>query len=248
MSVVSTEIKDEIALVKMENGVTNPINFELISDLESAVDRVRDNCRGMILTGNNKFFSIGFDLPSLMPLKRDEFTEFITRFENLILSIFTLPFPTICTIAGHAAGGGNIIALTGDYRYMVNGKKRIGLNEVDLGSTVPYIADIILRQLVGDRFATEMLYGGELLSADAAKDIGLIDLIAHEESLEEEAMNKLKKFAGKPKSGLAEIKETRVRNIKRNYSKNGTLKIKNLVDIWYLPETRALLAKASEKF
>jgi len=45
--------------------------------------------------------------------------------------------PTACAVAGHATGGGNIFALAGDYRFMVEGRKVIGLNEVNLGVPVP---------------------------------------------------------------------------------------------------------------
>ena len=59
---------------------------------------------------------------------------------------------------------------------MAEGKKRIGLNEIQLGVPVPYLADLILRQIVGDRTATEMLYTGAIMPAAAALEVGLVDL------------------------------------------------------------------------
>ncbi|MFH2057592.1 MAG: enoyl-CoA hydratase-related protein [Pseudomonadota bacterium] len=71
--------------------------------------------------------------------------DFFQRFNQLTLDLYTLPLPTACAISGHAIGGRNILALTGDYRFMAEGKKRIGLNEIQLGVPVPYLADLILR-------------------------------------------------------------------------------------------------------
>jgi Delta3-Delta2-enoyl-CoA isomerase len=138
MQKVSMEVQNDIAIVRLSNGVTNAISPDLVSALGTTVDQVKKECRGMVLTGGDKFYSIGFDLPSLLPLDREGILDFFVSFNCVILAAFTLPMPTVSAVAGHAAGGGNIIALAGDYRFMAEGKKRIGLNEVNLGLPVPF--------------------------------------------------------------------------------------------------------------
>jgi len=248
MQNVSVEVQNDVALVRLTNGVTNAISPALVADLGTAMDQVKQNCRGMVLAGGNKFFSIGFDLPSLMPLDQGEFMDFAVNFNRVILAAYTLPMPTVCAIAGHAAGGGNIIALTGDYRFMAEGKKRIGLNEVNLGAPVPCLADMILRQIVGDRGATEMLYSGDLITVDEAARIGLVDAVIPEGELEAKALEKVATLASKPKAGFMEIKDNRVGCIQGHYEQCGQEKNKKFVACWYLPETQALLNKAAEKF
>ncbi len=109
MNNVSVEVQNDVALVRLTNGVTNAISPELVSDLGAAVAQVNKECRGMVLAGGSKFLSIGFDLPSLLPLDRDGILDFFVNFNRVILAAFTLPMPTVCAVAGHAAGSGNII-------------------------------------------------------------------------------------------------------------------------------------------
>ena len=248
MNKVSIEVQNDVALVRLTNGVTNAISSELVSDLGAAVDQVKKECRGMVLAGGSKFLSIGFDLPSLLPLDRDGILDFFVNFNRVILAAYTMPMPTACAVAGHAAGGGNIIALACDYRYMADGKKRIGLNEVNLGVPVPYLADIILHQVVGDRAATEMLYGGELMPAEEATRIGLVDALLPEEELEPRAIEKVSALAALPASGFAEIKANRVETIRRRYEQYGPEKDKKFADCWFLPEVQELLKEAAKKF
>ena len=241
-------IEKDIALVRMTNGVTNAISMALVNDLDDVVDRVKRECKGMVLAGGDKFFSIGFDLPSLLPLDKDGFTEFFINFHKVLLKIYTLPLPTVTAIVGHAVAGGNILALSTDYRFMADGKNRIGLNEVNLGVPVPYLADMLLRQLIGDRAATEMQFGGELLSVDKAFRNGLVDVVFPKEEVEKSALQKVAALAGKPNSGFSQIKANRVDVIKQRYSQYGPEKNKKFLDCWYLPEVQMLLKKAEEHF
>ena len=248
MQKVSLEIQNDVAMVRMINGVTNAISPDLVSDLATAVEQVRNECRGMVLAGGEKFFSIGFDLPSLLPLDRDGVLEFFDNFNRFILTAYTLPMPTVSAINGHAAGGGNIIALAGDFRFMAQGKKRIGLNEVNLGVPVPYLADLILRQVVNDRAATEMLYGGDLMSVERAVRIGLVDAVLPEGDVEQQALEKTTALAARPPAGFEQIKTNRVEAIRSLYERNGFEKNRKFVDCWFLPQVQDLLKKAAEKF
>lgn len=248
MQKVAIEIQQDVAVVRLANGVTNAISPELVSDLGTAVEKVRKECRGMVIAGGSKFFSIGFDLPSLLSLDRSGLMDFFISFNRVILAAYTLPMPTACAIAGHAVGGGNIIALASDFRFMTEGKKRIGLNEVNLGVPVPYLADMILRQVAGDRPATEMLFGGELMLAEQALQIGLVDAVVPETGVEQTAIEKVAALAVRPPSGFAEIKTNRVESVRYLYEKNGMEKDKKFVECWFLPEVQVLLKKAAEKF
>jgi len=138
VNTVKIEPQGDVAVMRIINGNTNAINSELIQDMMAAFKKVKNNFKGMVLAGNTNFFAIGFDVPELLTLDRSEMKSFFNDFNQLILKLFTLSIPTSCAIAGHAIGGGNILALTQDYRIMAKGKKVIGLNEVKLGVPLPY--------------------------------------------------------------------------------------------------------------
>ncbi|MCP3929796.1 MAG: enoyl-CoA hydratase/isomerase family protein, partial [Bacteroidetes bacterium] len=226
----------------------NAVNPDLIKDLAITLETVQKNFRGMVLAGNTNFFVIGFDVPTLLKLDRPGMVDFFQRFNQLTLDLYTLTLPTACAITGHAIGGGNILALTGDYRFMVEGKKRIGLNEIQLGVPVPYLADLILRQIVGDRTATEMLYTGVMMPAVDALEVGLVDEVATEEELEQKAIQKIANIAKFSCEGFAAIKANRTDSIRAAYKAGFEKKNAKFIECWFSEKVQEHLCKAAEKF
>jgi len=190
MTHVKIESRESVAIMRLNNEVTNALSPEIVDDLSSALTQVKSEFQGIILAGGAKFFCIGFDLPRLLKLDRTGMTRFFHEFNQVAFNLFTLPLPTACAIAGHAIAGGNILALTCDYRFAASGNKLIGLNEIKLGVPVPYLADLILRQIVGDRAAKEILYHGKFIALSEAEKIGLVDEIVPQEELEDHAVKK----------------------------------------------------------
>jgi enoyl-CoA hydratase/carnithine racemase len=237
-----------VGIVRLNNGVTNAINPELLEDLSEAILMIRRDYRGMILAGGGKFFSIGLDLPTLMHFNRTDLSDFLHKLDEVVLNLLTLPLPTCCVLSGHAVAGGCVLALTGDFRYAEVGKKFIGLNEVKLGLPVPYLADAVLRQIVGDRAATEMLYCGEYMTTSEATGIGLVDALLSPEDLEERAIEKVAHIANLPQAAFSAIKSNRVETIRLRYEANHELKKKLFLDCWFTEQVQALLEEASRRF
>ena len=59
MPKVSLEAHEDIALLRLNNGVVNAISPELVDDLGKALIRIKDEFKGMVLAGGDKFFCIG---------------------------------------------------------------------------------------------------------------------------------------------------------------------------------------------
>lgn len=245
---VLIEDQGNVAILRLNNGVTNAISPLLVNDLSEALKNIRSKYRAVVLAGGVKFFSIGLDLPSLLKLDRTGMSDFWYKFNEVSLELYTLPLPTACTIAGHAVAGGNVLALTCDYRVAASGKTKIGLNEVILGIPVPYLANLILRQIVGDRAATEMLYHGEFLPVSDAKRIGLIDVVSSQGKEEEQAVGIIAPLAALSQPAFAAIKATRVEPVQRAYKENNKSNNETFLDCWFSEPVQVLLEKASEKF
>ena len=248
METVLLEYQENIAILRLNNGVTNAISPRLVNDLSAAVNECRNACKGLILTGGTKFFSIGFDLPTLLPLDRNEIDDFYHRFNQAALDLFTLPVPTVCAIAGHAIAGGTILALTCDYRFAALEKKLLGLNEIKLGVPVPHLADLMLRLIVAERAATEIVYRGEFMTAADARQIGLVDEICAPDTLESRAVEKVLELAALPASAFARIKDSRVAETRSKFKANYPAKTDGFLDCWFNPAARGLLAEAAKKF
>jgi enoyl-CoA hydratase/carnithine racemase len=245
---VEIEDRGKVAILQMNNGVTNAINPELVEDLSEALFRIEKEFQGMVLAGGEKFFSIGFDLPVLVNFKRDEMSQYYRKFNDLALRLFTFPFPVCCLLAGHAVAGGCILALTGDYRLSAAGKKFIGLNEIKLGVPVPYLADLMLRQIVSDRSATQMLYRGEYMTPSEAKEIGLVDEVLSKEDVERQAVEMVSEMTGLPRGAFSAIKANRVEAVKLRYEANHESSDERFLDCWFTESVQALLKEASRKF
>ncbi|MGD9366537.1 MAG: enoyl-CoA hydratase/isomerase family protein [Desulfobacteraceae bacterium] len=238
----------DAALVRLDNGVTNAIGPAMLEDLFEALDGIKEGYRGLVLAGGAKFFSMGFDLPRLLPLDRAGMSSFFYRFNTVVLKLYTLPIPTICAASGHVIAGGTILALTCDYRYAVAEEKKIGLNEIKLGLPVPYLADLMLRQIVGDRAATPLLYDGVFIATGQAHGIGLIDETFPADMLESQALAKAAELAQYLSPAFAEIKANRVEMVSERYERQAKAKNKAFLACWFSPEVQRLLKQAAEKF
>ena len=248
MPKVILEAHDAVAALRLNNGVTNAISPELLDGLSDAVKRIKREFKGLVLAGGEKFFCIGLDLPGLLPLGRTEMVEFYSKFMQVVLDLYTLPMPTACAVGGHATAGGTIFALSCDFRFASSGRKMIGLNEVKIGVPVPYLADIILRQVVGDRCATEMMFSGEFVEPEKAQEIGLIDAVFSPLDLEEKAVAKIAELTGLPPQGLTLVKKNRTQAVRSQYEAARNTEADLFLDCWFNPAVQELLKEAAKKF
>ncbi len=248
MKTVITEIENNIAVLTLNNGSTNSINPSLLKDLTDNIDEIRNDVAGIILCGGAKFFSIGLDLPLLLNFDRTEMSEFWHSFNELIIDLSTIALPTVCALSGHAVAGGNVLALTCDYRFAGTDTKKIGLNEIKLGVPAPYVADILLRQIIGKRLAKEMVYSGNFISFAEAKTIGLIDEIYSGEILLQKAIEKATALSEFQNQAFSAIKSYYTEEIRNRYQKNFKSKNETFLDCWFSEPTQRILKEASLKF
>ena len=248
MSNVSIENHGKVAVVRLDNGVINAISPQLVEDLGQALPAVQKDYGGMVLAGGSKFFSIGFELPTLIQFDRKRLADFLDKFDQLILQLFTLPLPTCCAICGHATAGGLVLAQTCDFRIGTTEKKLLGLNEIKIGLPVPYLADLMLRQLVGDRAATNLLYSGQFISPEEAAPIGLVDAVCPPEEVEKQAIDKVAALSNAPRATFAAVKANRVKQIRSLAEGYRIADDSEFLDCWFSRPVQNLLQAALEKF
>ena len=248
MGTVNVDMHGDIAVLKLDNGVTNAISPGLTADLSEALKNAETTAKGVVLCGNEKFFSMGFNLPELIQLNRDGMRDFLLGFNGAIRDLYASPLPTAVAVEGHAIAGGTILSLAADFRIAAAGKKLLGLNEIKLGLPVPYLALMILNQRMGHAAALEIIYHGEFTTADKAFDLGLVDELVAPGSAGERAVERIKTIAGYPSAAFQLMKETQVAFIKAQYADNHAERQERFLDCWFSRETRALLEKAASKF
>lgn len=247
MTLVKLESQSDVAILRLDNGVINSINSRLLSNLSETLSEIRNQCRGVVLTGGEKFFSLGFDLPELLNFNRNEMMDFFWKFNETVLELFTIPRPTACAIKGHAIAGGTILLLSCDYRLAVPEKVSIGLNEIKLGVPTPYLADLILRQVTGDHIASQIIYEGEFMnSTEALKKDVLTEVVSREE-VEHRAFERVIKISGFNTRAFSESKANRCQNIESAYRSGHMIKNEAFIDCWFNPVTQDTLREAARK-
>jgi enoyl-CoA hydratase/carnithine racemase len=247
MNTIKMEQQEGVTVLRLDNGVTNAISPLMVAELAAAVAEIDRESRPVVLAGNQKFFSMGFDLPTLLSLNRLEMSDFFYRFNGIACRLLTLPLPLVCALAGHAVAGGHILALTGDYRVAGVGRK-IGLNEVKLGLPVPYLADLMLRQMTDGRAAKQMLYEGNFIAAEDAERFGLVDEVCSQETTEAQAIRRAGELGALPGPAFAAIKANRTESIQMQYDAAARRKNEMVLDCWFSARTQELLKEASRKF
>jgi len=247
------QVKQEhnILLAKLDRNVTNAINLELISTLSDIIKKSKENSeiKGLVLSSaNEKFFSIGFDIPELFKLKKKDFSVFYKAFNRLCIELYTLPKPLIAAITGHAVAGGCIIALCCDYRYIASGRTKMGLNEIKLGVPIPYPVDCILRQVVGFRSAREITDSGDFYETDTLLSIGMVDEVLPLGKVQTQAIDRAALLGRHAQDAFAMIKQSRTESIVAKIYSKLKEKEEAFLKRWYAKETRMRLKDAMKKF
>jgi len=251
MTKVSVIYEDSVAIIQLNNGITNALNLEFIREISKTLKHLKNESiiNSIVLTSENeKFYSIGFDLPHLFKLSKSKVKLFYTNFNRLCLDIYTYPKPTITAITGHATAGGCILALCTDYRFIASGRKLMGLNEIKLGLPVPYPADCILRDLIETRYAKIIMEEGEFHQSDELYQMGLVDLVLPMDEVLFQSIEKIREIGDMPKPAYNIIKRNRVDNVESQILSNLKEREEIFLACWKSPEVRKLLKEAIKKF
>src|SRR2546427_3947998 len=170
--------RDGIAYITFNRPkVLNALNRKTIEELHHALLDARDDESGrvLVLTGaGEKSFVAGADISELAlqtPVKGKEFSLYGQSVFHLLE---TMGKPSICAINGFALGGGCEMALTCTIR-IASKTARLGQPEVKLGILPGYGGSQRMARLVGKGVAHELCLTGEMITADEAQRIGLVN-------------------------------------------------------------------------
>lgn len=160
---------------------TNILNMARVAAVHAAVEGLRAEAeagtlKALIITGNDKFFSVGADLNEISQLSGPAAFEFSRRGQSLMQMVDHFPVPVIAAIRGYCMGGSMDLALACDYRIAAPNAV-FGHRGASLGVITGWGGTQRLPRLIGKARALQMFLLAEMVPAEEALRIGLVDKI-----------------------------------------------------------------------
>jgi enoyl-CoA hydratase len=180
-----------ILLEQKENGLwvltinrpeaLNALNSTVLNEMAEALRQIGElgyeDARALIITGaGNKAFVAGADIKEISELESDQAESFAQRGQSIFHELTLLKIPVIAAVNGFALGGGCELALGCDFIY-ASEEAKFGLPEVTLGLIPGFGGTVRLTRAVGQRRARELTYTGNLISAQEAHVMGLVNKV-----------------------------------------------------------------------
>lgn len=188
--------EDGIVVVTVDRPPVNALNSQLIKELIETFDELENEkvVSVVILTGARKTFIAGADIKEIPPLNSESGQKFSALGHRMTNRIDDFSRPVIGAIEGFALGGGCEVALACDIR-VVSEDAKFGQPEVNLGVIAGAGGTQRLPRLVGKGMAKLLLFTGEMIDAQEALRIGLVEKVVSRG----EALNEAKAMAQKIK-------------------------------------------------
>jgi len=211
-TMLKKEIQDQIVIARLSDGASNAVTRKTLYQLRDMVDEVNkdDSLKGIVLTGEGRFFSSGFSLPMFVKFKtREEVVSFFEEEEKILTDFFVCEKPVVCAINGHCAAMGMILAMASDYRIMKNHPKiKMGMSEIKIGLGLSIAQTAVVRfGLDSDRRYRDVMCFGDMAGADLALKTGMVDEVADEDQLISRAKEIVTLWIDTPNRPFIQIKQ-----------------------------------------
>ena len=187
---VQVERHDAVLLIRLHRPrVHNALDPATLARLVAAVEQAcaDPGVGALVLTGGPKAFTTGEDLTGALDLDEDRFKAQIGDFQRLATLLRQAPKPVVAAVGGFAYGGGLEIAVDCDARIAAD-NARFACPEVRWSLTITNGSSVLLRELVGEGWARELVLFGAVLDAEQALRVGLVTRVVPVEELEREAL------------------------------------------------------------
>lgn len=170
----------------------NALNYEVVQQLKNAFFQAENDeaCKVIVLCAKGDVFCAGADLQYLQALANNSFEENLvdsTHLMELFRQIYTLRKVVVGQIHGHAIAGGCGLAAICDISFAVP-EAKFGYTEVKIGF-VPAIVSVFLVRKLGEACTKQLLLTGDLISAEQANNLGLINFVVEAGQLEQAVEN-----------------------------------------------------------
>ncbi|HLG21420.1 MAG TPA: enoyl-CoA hydratase-related protein, partial [Candidatus Manganitrophaceae bacterium] len=196
---VNYTLDERVATVTISNPPANVLTTPLVSELEKVFDELSsaDGVKAVVLTGSGTLFVAGADIKEIASISSSkQGEELAKRGQAVFDKIEQMKKPVIAAITGFCLGGGMELAMACHIR-IAGDRARLGQPEINLGIIPGFGGTQRLPRLVGKAKAMELILTGDMINAQEAKALGLINKVVPEGEVLKQAQGLAKKIASK---------------------------------------------------
>ncbi len=186
---------DAVAVITLDDGKANVLGPDMQQAIDDALDQAdRDDVGALVITGNEKVFSGGFDLKVFRSGDVDASIAMLRGGFELSYRLLSYPKPVVMACTGHAIAMGAFLLCSGDHRITAPGYN-IQANEVVIGMVMPYAAlEVVKLRLT--RSAYQQAVGlANVYFGESAKAAGWVDEVVPADRVRERAQEAAREFA-----------------------------------------------------
>jgi enoyl-CoA hydratase len=215
---ILVELKENVAIITINRPTKlNALNKKTIHELHEAFNSfdLDKEVKVIIITGSgDKAFVAGADISEFANFNVEEGTELARKGQELLFDfVQNLNTPVIAAVNGFALGGGLELAMAAHFR-VASSNAKMGLPEVSLGVIPGYGGTQRLSQLVGKGKSMELIMTAGMISAEDAKDWGLVNYVVEQEEL----VQLCEKLASKIKRNSSVAIAAAIKAVNGNYT------------------------------
>lgn len=197
---IKTKVEDNVATLTLASPPVNALSPAVLKEIDAALDQFKaQKVRAIIITGSGaNAFCAGADVKAMRDFETnpEKGIEFLNLGVQIFNKIENYPAPVIAAINNLTLGGGLELVLACDIR-ISSDRARFGLPEVTLGLIPAWGGTARLPRVVGPGNAKEIIYTGQLLNAQNAAKIGLVNKVVPDGDEVRAALDIAKRIASK---------------------------------------------------
>jgi enoyl-CoA hydratase/carnithine racemase len=201
---INFTIDERVATVTISNPPANVLTTPLMTELDKVMDELaaNDDVKVAVLTGSGTLFVAGADIKEIASISSSQHGEELAKSGQAVFNkIEQMKKPVIAAITGFCLGGGMELAMSCHMR-IAGDRARMGQPEINLGIIPGFGGTQRLPRLVGKPKALELILTGDMVNAQEAKALGLVNKVVPEGEVLKQAQGLAKKIASKGRKSI----------------------------------------------
>ena len=188
---IQTDLKDGVATLTLNRAPLNVLNIEMMEEINAYLEGLKKETalKFLVIQAAGKAFSAGVDVGEHLG---DLVYKMVEVFDGMFHRMDALKVPSLAVVNGSALGGGCELAIYCDM-VIATEKAKFGQPEIQVG-VFPPIATLVMPRIIGRKKAMELILSGDVIGAQEALALGLVNKVVPEASLAEEVDKFVEKF------------------------------------------------------